>query len=81
MVNLNEFKFRLFLHNAELANSVIHLNLGISHCIYRHTPDVVVATVRIVNDAYVLTDDVHYTNLGDALRGAITLSRNYAQAY
>ena len=33
-----------------------------------------------IQDAYVLTDDVYYTNLGDALRGAITLSRNYAQA-
>lgn len=33
-----------------------------------------------IQNAYVLTDDVHYTNLGDALRGAITLSRNYAQA-
>ena len=33
-----------------------------------------------IKDAYVLTDDVYYTNLGDALRGAITLSRNYAQA-
>ena len=33
-----------------------------------------------IQDAYVLTDDVYYTNLGDALRGAVTLSRNYAQA-
>lgn len=33
-----------------------------------------------IKDAYVLTDDVYYTNLGDALRGAVTLSRNYAQA-
>ena len=33
-----------------------------------------------IQGAYVLTDDIHYTNLGDALRGAITLSRNYAQA-
>lgn len=28
IVNLNELNFRLFLHNAELTNSVIHLNLG-----------------------------------------------------
>lgn len=33
-----------------------------------------------IQDAYILSDDVYYTNLGDALRGAITLSRSYAQA-
>lgn len=33
-----------------------------------------------IKDAYVLTDTVYYTNLGDAIRGAVTLSRNYAQA-
>lgn len=33
-----------------------------------------------IQGAYVLTDTIKYTNLGDALRGAVTLSRNYAQA-
>ncbi len=33
-----------------------------------------------IKDAYVLTDTLHYTTLGDAIRGAVTLSRNYAQA-
>lgn len=33
-----------------------------------------------VQDAYVLTDTMKYTNLGDAIRGAVTLSRTYAQA-
>ena len=33
-----------------------------------------------IQDAYILTDTVRYTKLGDAIRGAVTLSRNYAQA-
>lgn len=33
-----------------------------------------------IQDAYVLTDTLKYTSLGDAIRGAVTLSRNYAQA-
>lgn len=33
-----------------------------------------------IQDAYKLTDTVVYQNLGDAVRGAVTLSRNYAQA-
>ena len=36
--------------------------------------------VNEIRDAYSLTDTISYTNLGDALRGAVTLSRNYAQA-
>ena len=33
-----------------------------------------------IADAYKLTDTIYYTNLGDAVRGAVTLSRTYAQA-
>ena len=33
-----------------------------------------------IADAYVLTDTLKYGKLGDAVRGAVTLSRNYAQA-
>lgn len=33
-----------------------------------------------IADAYVLTDTLKYSKLGDALRGAVTLSRSYAQA-
>ena len=33
-----------------------------------------------IRDAYVLTDTLKYTTLGDAIRGAVTLSRSYAQA-
>lgn len=33
-----------------------------------------------VRGAYRLTDTIVYTNLGDAVRGSIVLSRNYAQA-
>ena len=33
-----------------------------------------------IADAYVLTDTLKYTKLGDAVRGAVTLSRQYAQA-
>lgn len=33
-----------------------------------------------IADAYVLTDTVKYQKLGDAVRGAVTLSRSYAQA-
>lgn len=33
-----------------------------------------------IADAYILTDTLKYTKLGDALRGAVTLSRNYMQA-
>jgi len=33
-----------------------------------------------LRDAYVLTDTLSYTKLGDAIRGAVTLSRTYAQA-
>ena len=33
-----------------------------------------------IADAYVLTDTLKYTKLGDALRGSVTLSRNYMQA-
>ena len=33
-----------------------------------------------IADAYILTDTLKYTKLGDALRGAATLSRNYMQA-
>ena len=36
--------------------------------------------VNEIRGAYSLTDTISYTNLGDALRGAVTLSRNYAQA-
>lgn len=33
-----------------------------------------------LSDAYKLTDTLVYTKLGDAIRGAVTLSRSYAQA-
>ena len=33
-----------------------------------------------IQGAYRLTDSLIYTNLGDAVRGAVTLARNYAQA-
>lgn len=33
-----------------------------------------------IADAYVLTDTLKYNKLGDAVRGAVTLSRSYAQA-
>ena len=33
-----------------------------------------------IADAYVLTDTVKYSKLGDAVRGAVTLSRSYTQA-
>ena len=33
-----------------------------------------------IADAYTLTDTLKYTKLGDALRGTVTLSRNYMQA-
>ena len=33
-----------------------------------------------IADAYVLTDTVKYSKLGDAVRGAVTLSRSYIQA-
>ena len=33
-----------------------------------------------LQDGYKLTDTVQYTKIGDAIRGAITLSRTYAQA-
>ena len=33
-----------------------------------------------IQDAYVLTETLKYTNLGDTIRGAVSLSRNYAQA-
>lgn len=33
-----------------------------------------------IQDAYKLTDTLIYKKLGDAIRGAVTLSRNYAQA-
>lgn len=33
-----------------------------------------------IQDAYKLTDTLIYTKLGDAIRGAVTLSRSYAQA-
>lgn len=40
-----------------------------------------VNTVRQeIADAYTLTDTLKYQKLGDALRGAVTLSRSYAQA-
>lgn len=34
-----------------------------------------------IRDAYVLTDTLKYTTLGDAIRGAVTLSGSYAQAF
>lgn len=33
-----------------------------------------------IRDAYTLTDTLVYTKIGDAIRGAVTLSRTYAQA-
>ena len=46
--------------------------------------DIVQENLRAVTteiaDAYVLTDTVKYSKLGDAVRGAVTLSRSYAQA-
>lgn len=33
-----------------------------------------------IADAYVLSDTVKYSKLGDAVRGAVTLSRNYTQS-
>lgn len=33
-----------------------------------------------IQDAYKLTDTMKYTNLGDTIRGAVALSRTYAQA-
>ncbi len=33
-----------------------------------------------VVEAYALTDNLKYTNLGDTIRGAVTLSRSYSQA-
>lgn len=33
-----------------------------------------------LQDGYILTETLKYTNIGDAIRGAVTLSRNYAQA-
>lgn len=36
--------------------------------------------INEIQGAYRLTDSLIYTNLGDAVRGAVTLSRNYAQA-
>lgn len=33
-----------------------------------------------IQGAYNLTETLSYTNIGDAIRGAVTLSRNYAQA-
>jgi len=43
----------------------------------QHNLDNVTAEIR---DAYSLTDTLKYTTLGDAVRGAVTLSRNYTQA-
>lgn len=37
-------------------------------------------TKEEIADAYTLTDTVKYSNLGDALRGAVALSRNYTAA-
>lgn len=37
-------------------------------------------TRQEIADAYVLTDTLKYSKLGDAVRGAVTLSRNYTQA-
>lgn len=49
MVNL--FHFNLFhsLNNTELTDTVIFVNDGISHSKYRHTPNVVIATVTVVD--------------------------------
>ena len=46
--------------------------------------DIVQENLRAVTseiaDAYVLTDTMQYNKLGDAVRGAVTLSRSYTQA-
>ena len=47
-------KFRLILHNAELTDSVVNMNLRIAHRINRHKPLVIVPTVRTVDDSLMI---------------------------
>lgn len=47
-------KFRLVLHNAELADSVIDMNLCIAHRIDRHKPLVIVSAVGTVDNALMI---------------------------
>lgn len=48
---LIELDLRLIFHNAELTDSVIHMNLGIPHGNHRHPPHIIITTIRTVHNA------------------------------
>ena len=65
MLNLVKNDLGLILHNAELADPVVGVDLRIAHSIHRHEPLIIVAAVRTVYHAVMIgLDDAEILKRG-----------------
>ena len=64
-VSLLKMDDRLVLHDTELTDAVIDVNLGVTHGENRHVPLVIVAAVGFVDDTHVIgLDDAKILECG-----------------